>query len=86
MSEGELNADGAGTQVNIGGAYGTWTEFGYDADSTSEVNVTNGAKVNVRPQYIITGDEVSDNSTVNINVDGRLFLQRRNRQKAINYR
>ena len=70
MSEGELNADGAGTQVNIGGTYGTWTEFGYDADSTSEVNVTNGAKVNVRTQYIITGDSLSDNSTVNINVDG----------------
>lgn len=44
--------------------------FGYDADSTSDINVSNGAKVNVRTQYIITGDSLSDNSTVNINVDG----------------
>ena len=70
MSEGELNADGAGTQVNIGGVYGYYTEFGYDADSTSDINVTDGAKINVRTQYVITGASTSDNSTVNINVDG----------------
>lgn len=70
MSEGELNASGEGTQVNLGGNYGNYTELGVDADSTSDVNVTEGAKVNVRTKYFFTGDSTSNNTTVNINVDG----------------
>lgn len=70
MSEGELNAIGEGTQVNIGGNYGTQSILGYDADSTSDINVKDGAKINVRTKYLFTGSAASDNSSVNINVDG----------------
>ena len=55
MSEGELNAIGEGTQVNIGGNYGTQSILGYDADSTSDINVKDGAKINVRTKYLFTG-------------------------------
>ena len=75
MSEGELNAIGTGsaddkTTVNIGGTWGTYTILGCDANSTSVINVTNGAEVNVRTVGFYTGFDGSNDSSVFINVDG----------------
>ncbi len=72
MSEGELNVIGKNTQVNIGG-YGSDSRafLAYDANSTSTINVQDGAKVNVRSAQFYTGYYGADNSTININVDGQ---------------
>lgn len=72
MSEGELNVIGKNTQVNIGG-YGSESRafLAYDANSTSTINVQDGAKVNVRSAQFYTGYYGADNSTININVDGQ---------------